>query len=241
MAQRGKNNLRKDVAEFVDRPDRISRYSQLFLIVCEDENTEPAYFNRIKDELPELPDETMFVKCVGTGRDQLGVVQQAVTERETLATLAEKKVDYTWVVFDKDDADENETKLQRFADAFELAKKENIDIALSNEVFEVWLLLHLAELSPEAPIPRATIYEQLQAKIRELEGHEDFIYAHGSADILTKIDELGDEAAATERAKDLEVHFAETSLIDANPSTRVYRLVELLREWVVYYSWEPRV
>lgn len=203
MAQRGKNNLRTDVAEFVDRPERISRYSQLFLIVCEDENTEPAYFNRIKEELPELPDETMFVKCVGTGRDQLGVVQQAIAERETLTKQAKKDVDYTWAVFDKDDADENDAKRKRFTDAFELAKEENISIALSNEVFEVWLLLHLTDISPEAPIPRANIYEQVHAKIRELEGKEDFTYVHGNAAIVAKIEALGDETAATERAKAL--------------------------------------
>ncbi len=241
MARKGKNKLKTSTRPEEKRILGFRRFDQLFLIVCEDENTEPTYFRQFSDLLPDLPESTLFVRCVGTGLDPFGVVQRAVKERNLLAREAKREVDYTWAVFDKDDADENEAKRKRFVDAFELAKKENINIALSNEVFEVWLLLHLTDLSSASPIPRATIYEQLQIKIRELEGNEDFTYVHGNANILAKIEALGDEAAATERAKALEAHFAATPLIEANPSTQVYQLVELLREWVAYYCWEPGV
>jgi len=78
----------------------------------------------------------------------------------------------------------------------------------------------------------------LQGKIRELEDAEDFVYGHGNANIVAKINTLGDEALATERAKVLEAHFSETPKLEANPSTRVYYLVGLLRGWVRYYNWE---
>ncbi|HMZ32282.1 MAG TPA: RloB family protein, partial [Methanoregulaceae archaeon] len=55
---------------------------------------------------------------------------------------ARKEVDIVWVVFDKDSSDENETKIKRFEDAFTIAEKENFKVAYSNEVFELWLLLH---------------------------------------------------------------------------------------------------
>jgi len=144
MARKGKNKLKTSTRPEEKRILGFRRFDQLFLIVCEDENTEPTYFRQFSDLLPDLPESTLFVRCVGTGLDPFGVVQRAVKERNLLAREAKREVDYTWAVFDKDDADENEA------------------------IFEVWLLLHLTDLSSASPIPRATIYEQLQIKIREL-------------------------------------------------------------------------
>ena len=235
MAQRGKNNLRKDYTE--RRPERLRRYDQLFLIVCEDEKTEPAYFQQFIDLLPELPATTLFVRCIGTGLDPLGVINRTVEERDRLAEQADKEVDFVWAVFDKDDADVNPARTQRFMEALAKAEVEGIDLAFSNEVFELWLLLHLREVDPEILLPRAEVYAQLQAAVREAEA-SDFDYVHGQPEIIQKIAVLGHEEAAKQRAERLEAYHGDTPLLAANPSTRVHRLVVLLREWVVFYGWE---
>lgn len=144
MAKKGvvnKKNLKNDD----DRPVRWRKYPHLFLIVCEDQNTEPDYFTRFRDQFPE---ETVFLRTVGVGRSALGVVEQCIQEREKLADESNKTVDETWSVFDKDDADQVPANAIRFSNAFELAKREGISVACSNEVFELWLLLHLVDVDP---------------------------------------------------------------------------------------------
>lgn len=99
MAKKGKatfNNKQGDL----ERPVRPRKYDHLFLIVCEDQTTEPAYFRQFK---PQIPDDTLYLREVGTRLSPLGVVQRAVEERDKLSLEARKSVDTVWAVFDKDD------------------------------------------------------------------------------------------------------------------------------------------
>jgi hypothetical protein len=235
MAKRG--SVRKfQEKEFEERPIRFRRYKYLFLIVCEDENTEPGYFERFKSQ---IPDETIFLKPVGTGRDAKGVVEQAIKERQKLSLEAKRDVDVVWAVFDKDDADENATKIKRFEGAFETAKDNDIEIAYSNEAFELWLLLHFTDVDKAVALPRTEIYDLLQENIRANEAYSTFVYEHGNAGILPIIYEIGNQAAAITRAEALLKSQHRRKPIEANPSTRVHLLVKELLEWITYYSYEP--
>ena len=111
MAKKGHAKGRSRRREKEGRPERWKSYKQYFLIVCEDEVTEPAYFEQFKSLFPE---DTLFLKTIGTGYDPLGVIQSAIRIREELTAESGREIDFTWVVFDKDDADENETKIKRF-------------------------------------------------------------------------------------------------------------------------------
>jgi hypothetical protein len=236
MAQRGKNNRRKDFVDKMERPARYRRYHQLFLIVCEDEATEPAYFQQFKDALPELPEETLFIQCVGTGLDPLGVVQRAIYERNELARKSDREVDFVWTVFDKDDADLNDARIARFEEAFALAATENINVALSNECFELWLLLHFTDVAADQPIPRQVLYDRLAVVAPQQEGFADFEYKHGKPEVLAIVKAHGDEAAAIDRAETLRVAFKGSPRIEANPSTDMDLLVTELRSWIKFYS-----
>jgi RloB-like protein len=208
----------------------------LFLIVCEDENTEPIYFKNFKEQ---IPNETIYLRPVGTGRDAKGVVEEALKERDKLTLEAKKEVDVVWAVFDKDDADENATKIQRFTDAFDIAEKNKIKTAYSNEVFELWLLLHLTDVDSAVPLPRKTIYDLLQVYIQQNENHSTFQYKHGNGDILTIIQEIGDQQEAIRRAESLLQKHKGKKMIQANPSTMVHLLIKELLEWITYFSYEP--
>jgi hypothetical protein len=234
MASRGIVNG-KDSKDELSRPVRHRKYQYRFLVVCEDQNTEPAYFRAFKQQIPE---ETIYLLEVGTGLDPLGVVQRAVKERDDLAQESRKTVDEVWVVFDKDDADQNAAKTNRFNQAFALADAEKFKLAFSNEVFELWLLLHLEAVDPKNALPRKDIYERLQKIISATEGHEDFEYKHGNASILEKIAALGDQDAAMERAVILQKYHGSKAPISANPVTFVDRLVSRLNELIAYYCYE---
>ena len=81
--------------------------------------------------------------------------------------------------FDKDDADENESKIKRFEEAFIIAAEEHINIAYSNEVFELWLLLHLTDIDPKYSLPRRSVYENLEKSVNSYNAYENFRYIHG--------------------------------------------------------------
>ena len=237
MAKRGKiSGFQTQEAE--GRPVRIKKYQYLFLIVCEDEKTEPSYFSKFG---AQIPPKTIYLKPVGTGRDAKGVVTQAIQERLLLEQEADKEVDEVWVVYDKDDADLNETRLENFHQAFKIARKENMEIAYSNEAFELWLLLHFASVSSEKPIARSEIYEALQAEIRKKEGYANFEYDHKRPDPTTVniVFAVGNLAKAMERAEQLAIHHAGKAPIAANPSTTVHRLVQTLQGWIRYYGYSP--
>lgn len=233
MAQRGKLK-KKQTQQEDNRPFRPRRYDKFILIVCEDQNTEPYYFKKIKEAFPE---NTVYLREIGTGKKPKGIVETALLERDALALEIKKTVDEVWVVFDKDDEGNNPTTLQSFNEAWEVAIQENLCIAFSNEVFELWLLLHFIDVSHKESLPRAEIYSLLEAQIRQNEEFADFVYKHGKNEVIDIIFKIGDEATAIKQAENLlEAHNGKIP-IEANPSTYVHILVKHLRELIDWYSY----
>lgn len=130
MAKRGVVN-RKEQKDKDSRPTRWRKYPHLFLIACEDGTVEPYYFEAFKRHIPE---DTIFLRTVGTGKNSKGVIEQTIEERKKLSEESKKEVDEVWAVFDKDDADIIPGNTVRFEEAFDLAKKESIRVGYSNEV-----------------------------------------------------------------------------------------------------------
>jgi hypothetical protein len=232
MARKGKN---KKVQERKNeqRPVRFRRYKYLFLIVCEDQNTEPAYFRQFKSQIPK---DTLYLREIGTGLDPKGVIDFAIIEKNKLSVESRKDVDAVWAVFDKDDADKNDTTIKRFNDAFDNAKSNNIQIAYSNEVFELWLLLHLTDVDMKVALPRQNIYGLLEEHIIKNTAYSTWKYQHGNADILKIIQEVGNQNNAINRAKILFTFHEGKAPIEANPSTKMHILVNELLDWIAYYS-----
>ncbi|WP_449417605.1 RloB family protein [Phormidium nigroviride] len=235
MARKGKLTP-KATKETIERPKKLRRYQYFFLIVCEDEKTEPEYFQQFVDL---FPDRTLYLRPVGTGLSPLGVVNKAIIEKAKLQEESKKefgKDDAVWVVFDKDDAHQNDTTRQNFERAFEIAKTNKFEIAYSNEAFELWFLLHLEEVPSHPPIPRSDIYTRLEELIRKNPNESSFVYDHGDTEIVLKINQFGNESNAIERAEILLQAQNGVPPIQANPSTKVHLLVKALREWIKYYS-----
>ena len=69
MARRGKIEKGIEPLDEAVRPVRSKKYVYFMLIVCEDQNTEPVYFKQFEELFDNLlPEETVYVKRVGTGR-----------------------------------------------------------------------------------------------------------------------------------------------------------------------------
>ncbi|MDR1406910.1 MAG: RloB family protein [Tannerella sp.] len=243
MAKRGKVK-HLAIRDTEERVIKRRKYPHLFLIVCEDENTEPYYFSKFKEEFDKISGETVFLRFVGTGRSSKGVVEQAIIKKQELFEEANKTVDEVWAVFDKDDANKSDGNRQRFSDAFEVAKENAIKVAYSNEVFELWLLLHFVDIDSNTPISRQDIYSRLETNINK--GRTDatqirYNHKRVDTDIIDLILNSGNENEAIKRAKHLDNEHKKkgTQPIDANPNTKVYSLVEQLRELQSWYSRIP--
>jgi hypothetical protein len=235
MARKGKLG-QKQAKEAVERPVRFKKYEYLFLIVCEDQNTEPTYFEYFAMQLPE---DTMYVRPVGAGLDPKGVAEKAVEEKRRLEIEANRSVDYVWIVFDIDDADMNEARYQRFREAFEIGQSERFKIAWTNEVFELWLLLHLTDVPHTPGLGRQEVYQRIHDQIRLHHPYEEYVYQHPDVTILEKIRGVGNEEKAIARAIVLSIAHQHREPINANPCTKVHLLVIELRKWIAYYSYDP--
>ncbi len=233
MARRGKINRKKEVDED-SRPIRPRIYKRFILIVCEDENTEPYYFRQIKKDFPA---DTVYLKEIGTGLKPKGIVARAIKERDDLSEEINKSLDEVWIVFDRDDEGKNAKTLVSFNDAWALAESEKIKIAFSNEVFELWLLLHLSDVDPDVELSRDEVYKLLEDLIKSPGQYNDFVYHHGKSNIIDIVMEIGNEKDAIKRAQKLLIHHGNKSPIDANPCTYVHFLVDHLRDLIGWYSY----
>ncbi len=242
MAKKGK--ITKPIGfEEGTRKAKSRKYAQYFLIVCEDEKSEPAYFQHFQTAFEQAYGKagTLYLEIKGTGKDPLGVVNAAIEARQKLKDKTLRDIDFTWVVFDRDDAQLQPTTASNFAKALQLAKKEKIYVACSNEVFELWLLLHLRQVEPTKPFPRKEIYAALQQAIRDSSAQEQsYEYDHyrNAAKIIPKILDYGNESKAIERAEALRIYHQGTDIIAADPSTDVYLLVKELRQWLHFYTYD---
>lgn len=238
MARKGRLKS-KPLTDEISRPFRPRRYAYFMLIVCEDEKTEPAYFRQFKKE---FPDETVYLKEIGTGKKPKGIVEQTILERAALEQVARKEIDEVWVVFDKDDEGNNATTLANFNFAWKKAKEEKIQIAFSNETFELWLLLHFIEINAKKPWPRVELYSKLGHAISSFKSHEAFVYNHKKPDanvVINSVKHLGSQQKAIERAEKLIASQSGVPPIKANPITTVHLLVKRLRELIEYYNYVP--
>lgn len=114
-----------------------------FIIYCEGENTEPAYFDAFKRL---YKDAQIKIEPIPAGVP-MSIAESAVARAnaEGLAKSSRKKPknsfeehDQIWAAFDRD-------RHPRFDEAIALCVSEGVRICRSNPCFEVWLILHVTD------------------------------------------------------------------------------------------------
>ena len=109
-----------------------------YLILTEGAQTEPRYLGGIASYINDTFGKNIEVRVPkitiqGKGKSSLRLVEEAIALRAKSHHIYQ----YCWVVFDKDDNKD-------FDEAIDLAKRNNIQVAWSNQSFEYWLCLHFA-------------------------------------------------------------------------------------------------
>ena len=121
-------NKKKLNGGIVPRRHSFRMPKHYLIIVCEGTKTEPNYFDPYRELLRNIANIKIEIR--GTGHNTLSLVELAIkTKKET-------NCDSLWCVFDKDSFGSN------FDNAISKAKKHNLEVAHSNESFEIWYILH---------------------------------------------------------------------------------------------------
>ncbi|WP_073840191.1 RloB family protein [Micromonospora sp. CB01531] len=129
--QRRPTSLRRKVG--------IRRPRKTIAIFCEGERTEPEYLEALKREpaVRETAAVDLRIETQSYGSVPLTLVRMAIDAKDR-ATREEGEIDEFWCVFDVE-WPRNHPGLR---DALELADRNEINLAISNPCFELWLILH---------------------------------------------------------------------------------------------------
>ncbi len=210
---------RRTEAGYRQRNVDVREPEQRFLIICEGEKTEPNYFKRFRVPRKVLPD----AQGIGKGKNPIELVELARSKR------AEGDYNQVWCVFDLDDI-----PADIFNRAIALAQQYNINVAYSNEAFELWYLLHY-DLHTAA-ITRDQYCTKLSHKLKRP-------YKKNDSSLFDVLEDLQDQAikyatklleqhqtSATSGSKKAAGRIMPSNPASLNPSTTVHWLVEELRK-----------
>ena len=194
----------------------------LFRIYCEGENTEPEYFKSFP-----INTETK-IEAIGLGRSKTALVEKAIelcSNDDLLPGQAGFDEDrQLWVVFDYDVLG-IDGEAQDFNNAIELANQRGIEVAYSNDSFELWFVLHYHYF--DAAVTRNEFYQILSEQLKcnyENEGKTKE-FSQSLYQIL-----ISRQPAALQNAKRLFEHQEDLAYSDQNPRTAVFKLVNELNK-----------
>jgi hypothetical protein len=183
------------------RPVETREPLQRFLIVCEGAKTEPLYFQTF-----HAP--AVVLDIYDMGFDPLKIVQEALAQR------TEADYDQVWVVFDRD-----EVPADRFNQALNLAKRNHIRVAYSNQAFELWFLLHFQYC--DVALTRQDYVTKLSKLLARPYGKKD----------LALYQELESrQNQAIQHAQRLQAQYNPANPAVDDPCTTVHLLVQELRK-----------
>jgi hypothetical protein len=156
------------------------------------------------------------IKIVLRPKDPCKLVEKAIAERKLRVGRGES-IDETWIVLDRDVDFDRNNGLELFCKALRIARESGIEVAYSDDAFELWYVLHYQDVT--LSVPRTEL-------VKLVEKHCGHKYVKGAkGDLYTEILHL--RPMAIKRAHAL-LKRVEGQPESVNPSTRVHILVEKL-------------
>lgn len=223
-----------------------------FIIFCEDEVSEYIYFKWFETSL-------IKINIINKQKSMMSNVVKAINYYQNNQFLIQEDGKYmiesegieVWCVYDRDletDANLIQEKNIEFNLSISTASDTGINVAWSNDAFELWILLHFLEVNPLNILTkeRKYYYDQLTEIFKNLPNpnidlqkaliHASFNYKkdlkqkNNFKDIVRPII-LPKTNIAIQRAKALfEYHIQEQNYYNKKPCTLVYKLIERIIE-----------
>ena len=192
-----------------------------YYIVCKGKNTEPAYFKA-------FPLANVQVTCYGTGNTKIPLVKKVLSILKEDPSLKKREI---WIVFDFDVAIDQPQQKAEFNQAIDLALKNNLHVAYSNDCFELWFLLHYQFI--DTAITRKEYYEKLSTiwgVNYEKEGKKHSFCQSIYQKLIS--DPNANQEKAINYAQKLISQQSTLDYANQNPATTVHELVEALNEYL---------
>ncbi len=207
----------------ISRKDRLKSKRQApanYLIVCEGKKTEPNYFNGLKKKINEKYGNKVDVlipniDIKGTGMNTTSLVKYT----QKTVNHANKVYGQVWVVFDKDDYNDEQ---------FDLAIDNcNYNVAWSNPNFELWLLAHFKKINRY--VSKDDVLQEIGKEFQK-KGLGD--YTKNDTNIFDKVTGEGKLHTAIKNCEYMEELNKDGQASQRNPMTRVYKIVDGLKEYL---------
>ncbi|MCX4302666.1 MAG: RloB family protein [Clostridia bacterium] len=191
-----------------------------YLIICEGKQTEPNYFNGLKQDINRKYGKKVEVlipniDIKGTGRNTTDLVKYT----QKYVNYSNKVYGQVWVVFDKDDYSD-----EQFNQAI---KNCDYNVAWSNPNFELWLLSHLKRVSKV--MSKDEILDELD---KEFQRNGLGTYKKNDGKIFEKVTKDRKLDIAIKNCEYMEKLNKNGQASDRNPMTRVYKIVDGLKEYL---------
>lgn len=186
------------------------------LIVCEGTKTEPNYFEAFAEKQQGVIVYDIEVK--GLGRGTKDVVEKAINLK------SKNNYDRVWAVFDKD-----EFPPKDFNDAITLGNQNGIEIAWSNEAFELWYLYHFHNVT--TGVSRKQYEEKISVAVNtspKYKSPKKYKYAKKDLNNFEIMTTYGSMDTAIKYAEAKHREYTDSRYANHNPCTTVYRLVRQL-------------
>lgn len=133
-----------------------------FVIFCEDSVSEPNYFKYFETD-------RIKVNCIKNQKNMMKNVINAIYHCKTTGLLIDENTQ-VWCVFDRDKEETNE-KIRKgnieFNTSIDTAEKKGLNIAWSNDAFELWILLHFQDVQT-IDTERQLYYDKLTEIFRQI-------------------------------------------------------------------------
>lgn len=142
--------LRKNIKETPREKRKRRKINPTILIVCEGKETEPLYFKGFRSRYVnvniEIPEKSSMGKNRSKTTDPLNLIKKSIYYKQNKYYINAEDGDRVWCVFDIDvnyqNPDSLKAKSSEIQAAYEVAKRNNIKLGISNPCFELWYLLH---------------------------------------------------------------------------------------------------
>lgn len=179
-----------------------------FLIVCEDSKSAPNYFEALRTSFRWTAGS---IRAVGSDGDSQP--SQVVKKEAESARSGSVPFDQVWCVIDGDYGD-------KIPNARAKAEAHGIELAISTQCFEYWILLHFEEYDrPDA---------DCDAVIRRLKSHVPD-YDKGRFAFSRIVDRVDDAIERARRLRQPGLRRGDPPERQ-NPCSEVFRLIEAIRE-----------
>lgn len=195
----------------LDRDAGVVRDASLIVVASEDKYAVESYFRRFRTKRVQF----VVLPTEDSRSSPKDVMDRLDRYRKTEAT---EENDQFWVCIDSDHWIED-GHIRNLVDVLRQCRQKGYDVAISHPCIELWLLLHFADYTPAA-VDMSVSCNDVIAQLKAVVGG----YCKRNCDRL--VITTSQVYEAVHRAKALDT--SDDDLPDS-PTTRVYRIVEVLK------------